>query len=217
MHIYLNYKRYTLSLRKLGKYRKAQPLVCFWNDLISKNSLCMYLFSFPGTLLLFKGESFLWRGQGGETGGGGRERGRWRGGCHHRQMGQDPLTLWLPRLSPWGWGLVSLLFFPPLMEISHSLCPSSLYFLNLKDQKKTHWKLFLIHLSAWVYFSCLLSVLTSPPPSGDSFPKILVGIEKPTTPLHIFGPATTNSRVSFGRPLPDSNSCKTEKPQIQST
>lgn len=33
--------------------------------MISKNSLCMYLFSFPGTLLLFKGKEFLWVGVGG--------------------------------------------------------------------------------------------------------------------------------------------------------
>lgn len=122
-------------------------------------------------------------------------------------------------VTPWALtsGLrISLLFFPPLMEISHSLCPV-LFTSSTRKTRKTHWKLLPIHLSARVYFSSLLSVLTSPPPSADGFPKILVGIEKPTTPLHIFGPATTNSRVSFGRRLPDSNSCKTEKPQIQST
>jgi hypothetical protein len=35
-------------------------------------------------------------------------------------------------------------------------------------------------------------------------------------PLHIFGPATTNSSSSLGRCFTDRNSCKTEKPQIQS-
>lgn len=102
------------------------------------------------------------------------------------------------------------------MEISHSLCPA-LFTSSSQKTRKTHWKRLPIHLSARVYFSSLLSVLTSPPLSADGFPTIPAGIEKPTTPLHIVGPATTNSRVSLDRRLPDSNSCKTEKPQIQST
>lgn len=68
------------------------------------------------------------------------------------------------------------------------------------------------------YFQCFLSVLTPP---TSLWRRLLESSsedwEANHTVTQTFGPATTNSSVSFGRRLPDSNSCKTEKPQLQST
>lgn len=105
--------------------------------MISKNSLCKHLSSFPGTLLLFKGKEFLCGS---------------RGRCPHRQMGQNPLTPRLPGLSPRGWALFILLFFPSGRKFP-TVGAYSPYFLNLKDQKEKfhHRKFFPINSSPWLF------------------------------------------------------------------
>lgn len=185
-----------------GNWENTENQYKHWgtSEMISKNSLCKHPSSFPGTLLLFKGEEFLCGS---------------RGRCPHRQMGQ---TLW-PR---------DCLGSHPVAEhyLFYCLFPSgrkfptvgaySPYFLNPKDQKeKFHYRKFFPINSSWLFLMFLRSVLT-PPTSiwRRSVQNSWRDLETSHMAPYIW--STTNSSVPFGRQLTDSNSCKTEKPQIQS-